>query len=158
MLRQLIWIGGKWGAAVGAAAGLFVGVVVGIFAALTTTTRIDLVMSIANGFWLLAVILPLFFYLNATINPDTSIDRVIVQSHLSWVALLAWLTASMTAVIFFMMPITMTPIIFNKGVSFETVNDWYRQVFDAVLGVRFLGMATLALVGFMAGAYAQQRK
>ncbi|MDX2162927.1 MAG: hypothetical protein SF162_16545 [bacterium] len=151
MIRELR-VGIRIGAAVGAAGGLLVGLYAALVGSLATDSLLGLAAFAVNAYLPLVVILPGFFYLNLRYNPDTERDRPVIRAVPYWIALIGWVAALAAGLVFFMMPVTMAPIVFNRGVTFETVTPWYQMVFDGVFPWRTAVVGIGALVGFWLAA------
>lgn len=141
-------VGVKLGLATGAVCGLLIGLLAAVVGGVLTSSLPDFASFIANTFLLLLAVMPVFFYLNVMNDPDTTQDKMFARRNGVVVAALAWIPALVIGLVLFMTPVTMAPITLGKGVTFATVSDWYRQIFDQLMGWRIALVAVATLVGF----------
>ncbi len=140
-MSPFLWSIIRSGARIGIISGALVGLIAGFAGSLLTSSLSDNVALAANVFLLLAISLPLVFYVSLVNNPITD-NQTQVR------AAVTWLPAVLLSVVVFMMPVVMIPFVLNKGVTFENSSNWYAQVFDGLGLVRVLLVAVISALGF----------
>ena len=146
-----LWAALRSGARVGVPAGAIVGLIAGVGGSLFTGSLLSLASLAATVFLLLALLLPLMFYVSLVNNSATA-------QQAQALAAVAWLPAYLLGVVAFMMPVVMAPFIFGKGVTFDNSAEWYSQVFDALGIGRLVLVAIVSALGFVVAAAIAQRR
>ena len=144
MARLMILVG-RLCFAVGVTAGLIVGLIAawaGVLLAPTLPERANFAVSV---FWLLLLILPLLYAWRGTVLIPALQVTAPGRIWRLLLALVGWLISYAAAVVTFMIPVVVVPIILKQGVSFDTATDWYNTIYARLLGgpVGWIGLATL---------------
>lgn len=142
----LIGIGVRFGAAAGWAGGLFVGLVAALIGGVLTRSLPDFALFLADSSLALGIVLPVLFYRSVQAAAQNPEFRALVprQADLNVIAAVGWLSALGVGIIFYMMPVTMAPILLNKGVTWAGISDWYREVWLPILSWRLPVAAILS--------------
>lgn len=140
------------GIRVGMICGTGTGLLAGIGGVLFTRATPEMLHLALNLFWLLIPVLPLV-HLRTLLRLDTGLAEsarpglALERSRLLTAA--AWLPAVVIAVVTFMIPVVMIPVVLNRGVTLETSGTWYDQVYSALLQGRVAWVAFLTLISYV---------
>lgn len=94
------------------------------------------------------LVLPLVYALSyAGYLPGIDQQRGL-RDHRYTLTAVAWLSAFLTSIIAFMMPVVMAPLLMGRGVTIENSADWYNQVYTPLLGWRVVPVAIGTVIGF----------
>src|SRR5215208_4768429 len=111
-----LWAALRSGARVGILAGAIVGLIAGLGGSLFTGSLLALAGLVPTVFLLLALLLPLMFYVSLLNTP-------IPAQQTQVLAAIEWLPAFLLSVVAFMMPVVMAPLLLGKGITFENSAD-----------------------------------
>jgi hypothetical protein len=135
-----LWLGIRLGVKAGILSGLIAGLIAGLGGSLLTGSLPDLAAFAVSAFWLVLVILPLVYTLQARVGQSDGL-----YDHRTLVTAVAWPSAFVMSLVCFMMPVVMSPLLLGRGVTLENSADWYNQVYSPLLGgpAFLVGIATL---------------
>jgi len=156
-VRRWIWFSVRLGISAGITSGVIIGVVAGIGGSVFTSTLSDLATFAISAFWLLLLALPLIYGRNVAVIAGTDSAKGQLGAQITTITLIAWLPAYLSAVVAFMIPVVMVPVVLNKGVTFDNAAHWYDQVYTPILNGPVLWVGAATIIGFAAVAYVTRR-